>query len=123
MVAKRRNIQLELAFGAVAAGEARSPAPGGTEAATARAEPERPAAGNGPCMEAVVDRDNLRKALRQVQRNKGASGVDEMTVDDLAAHLKDHWPEIRAQLLAGTYKPQPVRRVEIAGRSRRGCRT
>lgn len=74
-------------------------------------------------MEAVVDRDNLRKALRQVQRNKGALGVDGMTVDDLAAHLKDHWPEIRAQLLAGTYKPQPVRRVEIAGRSRRGCRT
>jgi RNA-directed DNA polymerase len=64
-------------------------------------------------METVVERDNLRKALRQVQRNKGAPGVDGMPVEALAAHLKDHWPEIRARLLNRTYKPQPVRRVEI----------
>lgn len=64
-------------------------------------------------MERIVARDNLRKALAQVRRNKGAPGVDGMTVDGLAAHLKDHWPEIRAQLLNGTYQPQPVRRVEI----------
>ena len=64
-------------------------------------------------MEAIVERDNLRKALAQVRRNKGAPGIDAMSVDELAAHLKEHWPEIRAQLLAGTYKPQPVRRVEI----------
>jgi RNA-directed DNA polymerase len=64
-------------------------------------------------MERIVARDNLKKALAQVRRNKGAPGVDGMTVDDLAAHLKDHWPEIRAQLLNGTYQPQPVRRVEI----------
>ncbi|WP_414471746.1 hypothetical protein [Microvirga sp. M2] len=61
----------------------------------------------------IVARDNLKKALAQVRRNKGAPGVDGMTVDDLAAYLKDHWPEIRAQLLNGTYQPQPVRRVEI----------
>jgi RNA-directed DNA polymerase len=64
-------------------------------------------------MERIVARDNLKKALAQVRRNKGAPGVDGMTVDDLAAHLKDHWPEIRAQLLSGTYQPQPVRRVDI----------
>ena len=64
-------------------------------------------------MERIVARDNLKKALAQVRRNKGAPGVDGMTVDDLAAHLKDHWPEIRAQLLNGTYQPQPVRRVDI----------
>ena len=64
-------------------------------------------------MERIVARDNLKKALAQVRRNKGAPGVDGMTVDDLAAHLKDHWPEIRAQLLHGTYQPQPVRRVDI----------
>jgi len=64
-------------------------------------------------MERVVARDNLKKALAQVRRNKGAPGVDGMTVDDLAAYLKDHWPEIRAQLLNGTYQPQPVRRVDI----------
>jgi hypothetical protein len=75
-MAKRRNTQLDLAFGTEARGEAPSAAPGGTEASAARAGPERPAAALGPCMEAVVDRDNLRKALRQVQRNKGAPGVD-----------------------------------------------
>jgi RNA-directed DNA polymerase len=48
-----------------------------------------------------------------VKRNKGAAGIDGMSVDELAAYLKKHWPMIRAQLLEGTYKPQPVRRVEI----------
>jgi RNA-directed DNA polymerase len=64
-------------------------------------------------MERIVERDNLRKALARVRRNKGAAGADGMTVDDLAAHLKEHWPTIKAQLLDGTYKPQPVKRVEI----------
>jgi len=64
-------------------------------------------------MEAIVERDNLRKALAQVKRNKGAPGIDGMSVDDLAPYLKEHWPAIRAQLLDGTYQPQPVRRVEI----------
>src|ERR1700756_433578 len=100
-MAKRRNIQLELAFGTEARGEAPSAAPEGTEAVAARTGPERPAAELGPRMETVVERDNLRKALKQVQRNKGAPGVDGMTVDDLAAHLKDHWLEIRVQLLNG----------------------
>jgi RNA-directed DNA polymerase len=64
-------------------------------------------------MEAIVGRDNLRKALAQVKRNKGAPGVDGMSADDLAAHLTEHWPAIRAHLLDGTYQPQPVRRVAI----------
>jgi hypothetical protein len=63
-------------------------------------------------MEAIVERDNLRKALAQVKRNKGAAGVDGMSLGALAPYLKEHWPTIRAQLLDGTYKPQPVRRVE-----------
>ena len=113
-MATRRNIQLMLAFGTEGRGEAPSAAPGGTEAIAARTGPEGPAAACGPRMETVVERDNLRKALRQVQRNKGAPGVDGMTVDDLAAFLKDNWPEIRDRLLDGTYRPQPVRRVEIA---------
>jgi RNA-directed DNA polymerase len=46
-------------------------------------------------------------------RNKGAAGVDGMSLDALAPHLKEHWPAIRARLLDGTYQPQPVRRVEI----------
>jgi RNA-directed DNA polymerase len=64
-------------------------------------------------MEAVVERENLKKALAQVKRNKGTAGVDGMSVADLPAYLTEHWPTIRAQLLDGTYKPQPVRRVEI----------
>jgi len=48
-----------------------------------------------------------------VKSNKGAAGVDGMSVDDLPAYLKEHWPTIRTQLLEATYKPQPVRRVEI----------
>jgi retron-type reverse transcriptase len=110
---KRQKSQLELAFGAEVTGEAPRAAPEGTEACTARAGPNGPAVRVGPSMDRVVERDNLRKALAQVRRNKGAPGLDGMSVEDLAAYLKDHWPEIRDQLLQGTYKPQPVRRIEI----------
>ena len=112
-MAKRSKIQLELAFGEGATGEARSVHAGGTEACAANAVLESPAAMAGPCMEAIVERDNLKEALARVKRNKGAPGVDGMTVEALGAHLKDHWPTIRAQLLDGSYEPQPVRRVEI----------
>jgi RNA-directed DNA polymerase len=64
-------------------------------------------------MEAIVERDNLRKALAQVKRNKGAAGIDGMSFEALDPYLKEHWPTIRVQLLDGSYKPQPVRRVEI----------
>ncbi len=65
-------------------------------------------------MERVLGRENLLRALRQVRRNRGAPGIDGMTVDGLVSHVKAHWPTIRDSLLEGTYKPQPVRRVEIA---------
>ena len=113
MRTKRQNIQLELALEPAAKGEARSAGGQGTEARMAHAEPERPAAGRGPSMEAVVEPGNLRKALARVRRNKGAPGIDGMTVEELGAHLKDHWPETKFRLLDGTYEPQPVRRVEI----------
>src|SRR5919107_3677815 len=105
----RQKIQLELAFAAAVRGEARSQAAQGTEALAATPERESLAA-LGPSMEAIVERDNLQKALAQVRRNKGAPGVDGMTVDDVAPYLKDRWPEIRTQLLEGTYRPLPVRR-------------
>jgi len=63
--------------------------------------------------EGIFSRDNLIAALARVRRNKGASGVDGMTVEELPEHLKVHWPSIRAKLEAGTYQPNPVRRVEI----------
>ena len=61
----------------------------------------------------VLDRANLQRALKQVRQNKGAPGIDGMTVDELPDYLRHHWPEIRAQLETGQYRPQPVKRVEI----------
>src|ERR1700688_1476550 len=108
----RQKNQVELNLGTGAKGDARSAAAQESEARAAEACLERPAVA-GPSMEAVVERGNLKKALARVKRNKGAGGVDRMSIDDLPAYLKEHWPTIRAQLLDGTYKPQPVRRVEI----------
>jgi RNA-directed DNA polymerase len=108
----RQKNQVELNLGTGAEGEARSAAAQETEARAVKACLERPAVA-GPSMEAVVERENLKTALAQVKRNKGAAGIDGMSVDDLPAYLKEHWPATRAQLLDGTYKPQPVRRVEI----------
>lgn len=64
-------------------------------------------------MARVLDRENLMRALKQVKRNKGAPGVDGMSVDAFPGYLKHYWVSIRTQLLAGTYRPKPVRRVEI----------
>jgi RNA-directed DNA polymerase len=108
----RRKNQVELNLGIGTKGEALSAAAQETEARAAGASHERPAVA-GPSMEAVVERENLKTALARVKRNKGAGGVDGMSVDELPAYLKEHWLTIRAQLLDGTYKPQPVRRVEI----------
>jgi RNA-directed DNA polymerase len=63
--------------------------------------------------EAVVAQDNRRRALEAVKRNRGAAGIDHLTTSELEAHLQAHWEKIRAKLLAGTYVPSPVRRVEI----------
>ena len=61
----------------------------------------------------VLDRANLQRALKQVRQNKGAPGIDGMTVDELPDYLRHHWLEIRAQLETGRYRPRPVKRVEI----------
>src|ERR1700736_2962244 len=108
----RQKDQRELNLGIGAASEALSTAAQVTEVRAAKACLERPAVA-GPSMEAVVERENLKSALAQVKRNKGAPGIEGMTVEALGPYLKEHWLAIRAQLLEGTYKPQPVRRVEI----------
>lgn len=63
--------------------------------------------------ESIFSRENLLQALERVQTNKGAAGVDGMTVAGLPEHLKANWESIRSKLEAGSYKPSPVRRVEI----------
>jgi RNA-directed DNA polymerase len=84
----------------------------GDEAGTGTRGEDAPVEGTD-LLERVQEAGNLRRALHQVRRNQGAPGVDGMTVDDLGASLKTHWPAIRAALLAGTDVPQPVRRTEI----------
>src|ERR671930_382950 len=99
----RQNNQVELNLGTGASGEAASVAAREPEARAAEACLERPAVA-GPSMEDVVERGNLKTALAQVKRNKGAAGVDGMTVAELPTYLKEHWLTIRAQLFEGTYK-------------------
>ncbi len=65
-------------------------------------------------MEQVVERQNMLQALRRVQQNKGAPGVDGMDVKTLTPFLHEHWQGIREELLNDAYKPKPVRRVEIS---------
>src|SRR5450755_3743795 len=109
---KRQKNQLELAF----MNERRSEAPRvsteGTESLAAKRGTESLAIGE-QLMEEVCERENCKQALARVKANKGSAGVDGMTVHELPEFLKQHWPAIREQLLSGTYKPQPVRRVEI----------
>ncbi len=64
-------------------------------------------------MEEVCERENCLQAWKRVKSNKGSPGIDGMTVEELSGHLREHWPAIREHLLNGTYKPQPVKRVEI----------
>jgi group II intron reverse transcriptase/maturase len=68
--------------------------------------------------EQIFSRDNLMTALKRVQSNSGAPGVDGMTVDELPDHLRVHWPSIRERLEAGRYEPSPVKRVEIPKRGK-----
>lgn len=64
-------------------------------------------------MEQLLSRKNLLRALRRVEENKGSHGVDQMPVECLRAHLMEHWRDLREAIRKGTYRPSPVRRVEI----------
>ena len=108
----RQNTQLALAFMDAPTGEAPKGVQQGTEPSAAKREPERPAR-EERLMEEVCERNNLVKAWKQVRGNKGSPGVDGKTIGDTLDALREHWPAIRDQLLQGTYRPQPVRRVNI----------
>jgi RNA-directed DNA polymerase len=73
-------------------------------------------------LEAVVERKNMWLALKQVERNSGAAGVDNMTVAQLRSYLREHWLLIKEELLAGSYQPQPVLKVEIPKPGGKGMR-
>src|SRR5712675_885333 len=112
MSGRRQNNQYPLAFLMEEGGEAPGTVAGGTESLKAERATEIPA-GNQQVMEAVCERENLRGALKRVKANQGSPGIDGMTVVQLPEYLKQHWPAIREQLLSGTYRPQPVKRMEI----------
>ena len=112
MTATRPPYQLELDLPMPGRGEAPCLDWREVEAVTATAERESPAP-TEHLMEAICDSDNIETALRAVVRNKGAPGVDGITVQQLPGILKAHWSEIENQLLQGRYQPQPVRRVRI----------
>jgi RNA-directed DNA polymerase len=109
---KRQKNQLVLAFDGEYRGEAPKSLAGGTESFVAKRGTESRAIGE-QLMEEVCERENCKQALARVKANKGSSGVDGMTVQQLPEFLKQHWPVTREQLLSGTYVPQPVKRVEI----------
>jgi group II intron reverse transcriptase/maturase len=69
--------------------------------------------GNLSLMEEVVADGNIREAIKRVKKNKGAPGVDSMSVDEVEAHLSRHWDSIKDKLLVGMYIPAPILRVEI----------
>jgi RNA-directed DNA polymerase len=113
MSGRRQKNQLELAFMAETRSETSRAVREGTESPMAKRKAESPAVSE-LLMEEVIERENLKQALRRVKANKGSPGVDGMTVEELTGYLKEYWPTIREDLLSGIYKPQAVKRVEIA---------
>ena len=64
-------------------------------------------------IEQMIERGNLNAAWKQVKRNKGSAGVDGREIEATTALIREHWDEIATHLLTGTYRPRPVKRVEI----------
>lgn len=81
------------------------------EALSASHDPE--GLGRANLLQQVLSRENMVEAWKRVKANKGSAGADGLTIEQTVEHLKTRWPYIREALLNGTYRPQPVRRVEI----------
>ena len=64
-------------------------------------------------IEQILAKENVREALNRVVSNKGAAGIDGMKVEDLRVYMNENWPSIKQSILERSYKPAPVRRVEI----------
>jgi RNA-directed DNA polymerase len=105
---KTRQLELPLA--------GRGEAPRGRRSGEARSaahEDVRSGKGDEQLLELVVERSNVEAALRRVKKNKGSPGIDGMTVEELPAYVASHWSRLSEDLLAGRYRPQPVRRQAI----------
>jgi RNA-directed DNA polymerase len=64
-------------------------------------------------LERILSRDNMHKAWTRVKQNKGAAGVDKMSIDEMPEYLREQWTGIRESVMEGRYQPSPVLRVEI----------
>lgn len=109
---KRQKTQYELAFTDEGRGEAPRAPEEGIESTAVKLGTESQA-NTDRLIEEACEKENLKEALRRVKANAGAAGVDGMTVKKLPEFLRENWPRLKEQLLTGTYRPQPVRRVEI----------
>ncbi|MBC7544121.1 MAG: group II intron reverse transcriptase/maturase [Candidatus Sericytochromatia bacterium] len=94
-------------------GRGRNPREDGMGASKATATEETSYPEPSLLMEAVLEGENMRTAFLKVRANKGAAGVDGMTVEQMGPYLKEHWPSIKAALLDGMYQPAPIRPVSI----------
>jgi len=109
MVQKSKQLELPL--------EGRSEAPRAARSGQAsEATPGNGSPATGSLLERVLSRPNLQRALKRVKKNGGSPGIDGMTVKALPDWLREHWPRVREELLAGTYQPQPIRRAIIPKR-------
>jgi RNA-directed DNA polymerase len=111
-VEKRQKIQYELAFVGEGRGETPRAPKEGIESTTAGLGTESQA-NTEKLIEEACEKENLKEALRRVKANAGAAGIDGMTVKELPEFLRENWSRLKEQLLSGTYRPQPIRRVEI----------
>jgi RNA-directed DNA polymerase len=112
MEIERQKIGCESSLKSAGPGEAREVDVGGDEICVVKQSTES-LVSSATLMEEVVEKRNLQKALKRVKANGGSAGIDGMTVKELPKYLKEHWLEIKRSLLAGVYKPQAVKRVEI----------
>ena len=110
---EQQKTQKERAWREGKRGEAPRDPRSGTESPKAGARDESLEGSTEKVMEEICQRDNLKRALKRVEENRGAPGVDGMKVEELRGYLRQEWPKLREQLLSGQYNPQPVRRVEI----------
>ena len=110
------NAKRQKSASAERAGDAHGEAerdPVSDEANNPRRDTENTGSGLPTLLGSALTRQNLRQAWKRVKANKGAAGVDGLDINQTACHLVTAWPAIRDQLLRGTYRPSPVRRVTI----------
>lgn len=114
MCEKRQKKRIKPASEARAKSEALSRgASGGLETHKTTSDTKHLPVAEQQLMEEILDKENLKQAVKRIMQNKGAAGVDGMTVDKLPAYLAANWKTLRQELLQGTYAPRAVRRVEI----------